>query len=106
MAGETLLALLDKAAPTTGTERPKNAFDCALKDFGCTGWTVPQFAIIKAPNGQLIGLCPRREQHATIAKNDAQARLIVARLASLFRATNPNYEVGSKVKTKAVTVTA
>lgn len=105
MAGENVLALLDKA-PQAYEARPADAFDCALKDFGCTGWSLPRFAVLRGPDGTYVGLCPRREQHRVIAAGDKQAATIIGKLAGIFRSANPGYEIGSKAKTKVVQVTA
>jgi hypothetical protein len=102
-----ILALLDQVAPQAAvTPRPADAFDCALAANGCTEWVLPKYAIFRAPDGTLVGLCPRREQHAQLAKGDKEAATIVGRLTGLFRQANPNYQLGSKSRTKVVKVTA
>ncbi len=101
-----VLELLDQVAPpATVTPRPAGAFDCALAEFGCSGWTLPQFAVFKAADGTLVGLCPRRETHAQIARGDKDAATIVGRLAGLFRRANPDYVIGSKARTKPLKAT-
>jgi hypothetical protein len=102
-----ILDILEQIAPRTSqANRPADAFNCALADYGCDGWTRPQFAILKAPDGTLVGLCPRREQHAQLARVNSEAATIVGRLAGLFRQVNPGYQIGSKAKTKTMKVPA
>lgn len=104
-----VLALLDQVAPhvaATTSNRPSDAFDCALKANGCTGWVAPRYAIFQAPDGTLVGLCPRREAHGQIARGDKEAATIIGRLTAAFRAANPNFQVGSGKRTKVVKVTA
>lgn len=101
-----VLELLEQAAPraTAISPRPAGAFDCALAEFGCSGWVKTQFTVLKLADGTPVGLCPRREQHRQIANGDPEAATVVGRLAGLFRLANPTYVVGSKARTRPMKV--
>lgn len=80
-----ILALLDKAAPQTSSTRPKDAFDCALSEYGCDGWVKPEYAVLKV-GIKLVGLCPRQEIHNQIAAGSKEAATVRGRITSRFRA--------------------
>ena len=88
-----VLAALDKVAPPVPPTKPADAFDCALKAHGCTGWVKAQYAIFEL-NGTLYGLCPRKEAHQAIVAANTEAATIRARFSSLFNLANPSYVKG------------
>lgn len=92
--GSTILALAD-SDPRAQIERPEAALDCALSEFGCDGWLVPERAGVRMRNGDLAGLCPKRQVHSAIAGRSDEASRIIKWFGRRFYDANPGYQAGS-----------